>query len=113
MNFTGICFECRKHKQLPFVRDEKLICSECKNMKEQTITLTKLTEPQFEKIFDVQALELNIDTVKGFEPEINGDEIVLPIEFKKTDGERVTLGFTLDRKHLRDLLDTLDFPDTI
>jgi hypothetical protein len=82
-------------------------------MKKQTATFMKLDEPNFEKIFEVQADELAISKVCAFEPELRGREIVLPVEFTKTDGSMITLGFTLDADHLRDLFGVYDFPETI
>lgn len=81
-------------------------------MKEAPI-FTNLGETNFEKIFEIQATASQITAVKCFEPELRGDSIILPIEITNTNGETVTLGFTLDREHLRDLLDVSEFPDTI
>ena len=76
------------------------------------INFTRIDEPNFEKIFEVQTTVSDNVKVCAFEPELRGDAIVLPLEFTKADGERVTLGFTLDKAHLRDLFDALDYPDT-
>lgn len=113
MSFSGKCFICRRTKDLPFVRDDAFICSECNNMRKEKINFVKLDEPNFEKIFEVSAEDSMISKVSAFEPEYRGGEIVLPMEFTKTDGEKVTLGFTLDREHLRDLFEAGEFPETI
>jgi len=74
---------------------------------------TKLGEPHFEKIFDVLAEDSAIARVTAYEPELRGSEIVLPVRFTKIDGAEVTLGFTLDKEHLRDLFEAFDFAEFI
>ena len=81
-------------------------------MKEE-IKFTKLAEPNFEKIFEVHTTDSDITKVCAFEPELRAGDIVLPVEFTKADGAVVTLGFTLDREHLRDLFEAGEFPETI
>jgi hypothetical protein len=67
-------------------------------------TFVKLNEPHFEKIFEVHAVHSNVMKIRGFAPELSGSDIVLPVEFTKTDGERVVIGFPIETEHLRDLL---------
>ena len=74
---------------------------------------TELTEPNFEEIFTVEADEGGISKIRAFNPELRGREIVLPVEFTKTDGTRHTLGFTLDREHLRMLFELYEFGDVL
>lgn len=73
-------------------------------MKDFAITFTKLERTAADRLFDVQTVETSVAGVKGFEPELVNGEIVLPIEFTKTDGGKVLLGFTLDKNNLQKLL---------
>lgn len=82
-------------------------------MNKEKIGFVKLEEPNFEKIFDIHTDDVAIARVCAFEPELRGREIVLPVEFTKTDGSRVTLGFTLDKDHLRDLFGAYEFDEVI
>ncbi len=74
---------------------------------------TELEEPNFEQIFEIQADDSKITGVRAFEPELRGREIVLPVEFTKEDGQKLTLGFTLDKEHLRDLFSAYEFDEII
>jgi hypothetical protein len=73
----------------------------------------ELDAPNFEEIFDVQADDVAISRVRAFEPELRNREIVLPVEFTKTDGTSIILGFTLDKEHLRDLFEAFNFAEVI
>lgn len=68
------------------------------------ITFTRLEKTAADRLFDVQTVESSLAGVRGFEPEAVGGEIVMPVEFIKTDGEKVLLGFALDKENLRELL---------
>lgn len=82
-------------------------------MKKERTDFIELESPNFERMFEVQTDDVAISKVCAFEPELRGREIVLPVEFTKTDGEKVLLGFTLDKEHLRDLFEAYNFGEII
>lgn len=68
-------------------------------------------EPEFDPIFDIMAGSSAITRITGYAPEIRYGEIVVPIEISEADGTKRTVGFIVDREHLRTLMDALDFPE--
>lgn len=82
-------------------------------MELEKINFHRLNEPHFEKIFDVATGDLKIVRVRGFAPELRERQIVFPVEFTNEKGEVLTLGFSLDEDHMRDLFQAYDFPDEL